>query len=206
MITRHYWVLFGSVFFLVLRTAAGAQETPSLDNIPQGMRDRAIVMEIATRVVEQNEQVVWDSENTRVTIPGKAVGLKLVGTNIVIVVQFTPYIRPRGENFLVAQGQIWIHIPDSGMSFHTSIETIPMDFNEKIFFFPLGTDGSGQDGSQGKADSDDSVNQAQIEMQIVVYPYSQDSFSRDSPDRDSSDRNSSDRDSTDNSGARRSRQ
>jgi len=157
MISRQFRIaLLCNTFFLILQTA-GAQEI-TLDDIPPGLRERAIIMEIATRIIEQNAEVVWDSENTQVTIPGRPVGMRLVGTNIVVVVQFTPYIRPRGENFLVAQGQIWIHVPNEGMSMHTSIQTIPMDFNELIYFFPLG--------------SDDTENQAQIEIQIVLYPYS----------------------------------
>ena len=156
MIRQSWLVLAGSVLFLALRTAAGAQDFLE-DEIPLGLRDRAIIMEIATRIVEQDEEVVWDSENTRVTISGRPVGLQLVGTNIIIVVQFTPYIRPRGGNFLVAQGQIWIHIPNEGMSFHTCMETIPMEFNELIYFFPLG--------------STESENDSQIEMQIVLHPY-----------------------------------
>ncbi|MCL2479296.1 MAG: hypothetical protein FWF22_07330 [Treponema sp.] len=159
MISRRYLLILCGVFFLALETA-DAQETTPDNNIPQGLKDRAIIMDIATRVVEQNEEVSWNSENTQVTIPGRPVGLRLVGTNVVIVVQFTPYIRPSGQNFLVAQGQIWIHIPDKGMSLHTCMQTIPMDFNEQVYFFPLG--------------SDDTDKQAQIEMQIVIYPYSDD--------------------------------
>jgi hypothetical protein len=72
-------------------------------------------------------------------------------------VQFTPFFRPRGNNYLVAQGQIWIHIPDEGISFFTCMETIPMDFEELIYFFPLGQDNSEED--------------SLIEIQIVLYPY-----------------------------------
>ena len=64
--------------------------------------------------------------------------MKLVGSNLAAAVQFTPFIRPRGENILVAQGQIWIEVPNEGIRYHTSIQTIPLEFNEPIFFFPLG--------------------------------------------------------------------
>ena len=171
--------LLSSVFFLTFHAAAGAQERVLPDNIPPALRDRAIILEIATRIIEQNQEVVWDSENTQVTIPGRPVGFRLVGTNTVIVVQFTPYIRPRGDNYLVAQGQIWVHVPDEGMSLHTSLQTIPMEFNELIYFFPLG--------------SENTENQAQIEMQIILYPYSQDFSNSSSPNLDSPGRGPPDR-------------
>jgi len=102
---------------------------------------------------------VWDSENTWVTIPGRPVGLKLVGANLVVAVQFTPFLRPGGRNILVAQGQIWINIPDEGISYHTTMQTIPLEFSEQIYFFPLG--------SVDTRDAD-----AYIEIQLVLEPYS----------------------------------
>ena len=156
---RH--MLLCGVFFMTFPTFTHAQEQ-SLDALPSWLRDRAIVMEIAARIIEQDQEIVWNSENTKVTIPGRPVGIRLVGTNIIVAVSFTPFFRPRGNNFLVAQGQIWIQIPNQGMSFHTCLEAIPMDFNELIYFFPLGSSSSEQD--------------AQIEIQIVLYPYTEESL------------------------------
>jgi hypothetical protein len=147
--------LLGGILFLAVQTATSAQDF-TIEDIPPGLRSRAIIMDIAARVIEQNENVVWNSENSKVTIPGRPVGLTLVGANIIIAVQFTPFFRPDGNNFLVAQGQIWINNPD-GLSFHTTIQQIPMEFEEFIYFFPLG--------------SDDSDEEARIEIELVLYPY-----------------------------------
>jgi hypothetical protein len=147
--------LLGGILLLAVRTVTSAQDF-SIDDIPPGLRNRAIIIDIATRIVEQNQNVVWDSVNSKVTIPGRPVGLTLVGTNIIIAVQFTPFFRPDGNNFLVAQGQIWINNPD-GLSFHTTMQTIPMEFEEFIYFFPLG--------------SDDSEEDALIIIELVLYPY-----------------------------------
>jgi hypothetical protein len=86
------------------------------------------------------------------------VGLKLVGANIVVAVQFTPYFRRNGNNILVAQGQIWINVNDQWMSYHTTMQTIPLEFEELIYFFPL-----------GQKDSQDDT--ARIEIQLVLHPY-----------------------------------
>jgi len=151
--------LMGTVLILSLQTVIYAQEY-SIEGLPPGLRDRAIIMEIAARITEQNQNVVWNSENIKVTMPGRPVGLRLVGDNVIVVVQFTPFLRPRGNSILVAQGQIWIQVPNEGMSLHTCMETIPLEFNEQIYFFPLGS-----------SDSDDSKNEPRIEIQIVLYPY-----------------------------------
>jgi len=152
----------GGVLLLAVSTVAGAQEI-TLEEFP-GLRERAVIMHIVSRIVEQDQQVVWNSENAKVTLPGRPVGLKLVGTNLVVAVQFTPFLRPHGQHVLVAQGQIWINIPNEGIRYHTTIQTIPLEFREQIYFFPLG--------------SIDAEDEAQIEIQLVVEPYSRPSSER----------------------------
>jgi hypothetical protein len=146
----------GGILFLTVHTVVSAQDY-SPDDIPPGLRNRAIIMDIVARIVERDQNVVWNSENTKVTIPGRPVGLTLVGANIIIAVQFTPFFRPGGNNFLVAMGQVWINVPNEGLSYYTTVQTIPMEFEELIYFFPLG--------------SDDSEEDAHIEIELVLYPY-----------------------------------
>ena len=148
-----------AILFISAGTILSAQEL-SLDELP-GLRERALVMHIVSRVVEQNQEVVWNSENTKITMPGRPVGIKLVGANLVVAVQFTPFLRPGGQNVLVAQGQIWINIPDEGISYHTTMQTIPLEFSEQIYFFPLG--------------SVDTKDEAYIEIVLVLEPYSRSS-------------------------------
>jgi hypothetical protein len=147
-------ILKGFLFFAVI-PVIGAQET-LLEELPV-LRERAVVLRIVSRIVEQNEQVLWNAEKSRVTLPGRPVGLKLVGNNVVVSVQFTPVLQSRGQHILVAQGQIWIKVPGEGMRYHTMIQTIPLDFYEEIFFFPLGSM---------------APDEASIEIQLVVEPYS----------------------------------
>ncbi|GHV43909.1 hypothetical protein AGMMS50268_10940 [Spirochaetia bacterium] len=148
--------LFGIILFAA-GTAAMAQE-PSLEQIP-GLREQAVVLDIVSRVVEQNQQEVWKENNSRVTIPGRPVGLKLVGANVVVLVQFTPYpnFGADGSAMLVAQVQIWINIPNQGVRYQTTMQTIPLKYGEQIYFFPLG--------------SMDSQDDARIEIQLELRPY-----------------------------------
>ena len=147
--------ILGGFLFFAIGADVPAQER-SLDQLP-GLRERAVRMHVVSRVVEQNKQVVWDSENTSITIPGRPVGLKLVGTDVVVQVQFTPFLRPNGQYTLVALGQIWINVPGEGLSFQTTMQTIPLEFGETIYFFPLGEMVQEED--------------AHIEIQLILEPF-----------------------------------
>jgi len=160
---RSMIIFLGGIFFFAVQPALSAQDS-SLEELP-GLRERAVVMHIVSRIVEQNQNVVWNSENSRVTIPGRPVGVKLVGDNLVVVVQFTPFLQDSGQNILVAQAQIWINVPDQGMSYHTTMQTIPLQFGEQVYFFPLGSM-QAKDENEAKAKDD-----ARIEIQLVVEPY-----------------------------------
>ena len=145
----------GIIFLLFLQTAGHGQElTP--DNIPPGLRDRAIVMDISARIIEQNQEIVWNSENSRITISGRPIPLRLMGNNLIIEAQFTPYIRPNGNNIMVAQAQVWIQTSESVISFRANMQTIPIE-DDYIYFFPLG--------------STSTDNEPIIEIQIAVYPF-----------------------------------
>jgi hypothetical protein len=154
-------VVIGSLLFLAAQTAVLAQDT-SLKELLPGFKERAVVLDIVARIVERDQQEVWNSFNSKVTIPGRPVGLKLVGTNIVIAVQFTPYLKPNGNNVLVAQGQIWVNVPDKGIHYQTTMQTIPLEFGEQIYFFPLG--------------GFDSQGESRIEIQLELHPYNAASY------------------------------
>ncbi|WP_461246015.1 hypothetical protein [Treponema sp. R6D11] len=150
---RHLSIL--SVLFLFTTAVClEAQPQPASTRMTPGLRRQALVLDIDARVLE-NEEVIWDESNQKITIPGTPVGIRLVGSNIIVVMQFTPFIR-RSGSVMVAQGQIWITDPEKGVSYYTSIQTIPMEFNEPIYFFPLGTS---------------SQLNSSLEIKLTVKPY-----------------------------------
>jgi hypothetical protein len=127
-----------SVFFIFASGVPVHAQDQEMGGMLQGLRRRALILDISARVLEEQEVVVWNENHRKFAIPGSPVGIKLVGSNIIVAVQFTPIIR-RDGNILVAQGQIWIEDPEQGIVYYTSIQTIPMEFDEPIYFFPLGT-------------------------------------------------------------------
>lgn len=140
---------------LALAAASFAQENSS--DIVSALKDRAVVIELTARVVERDIEETWNSATSKVTIPGRPVAIRLVGTNVVVSAQFTPYKREDGKNILVAQGQVWVTSKDEGMLYYTNMQTIPVEYGERVYFFPLGQ----------KKDE----RGARIEVQLVLKPY-----------------------------------
>jgi hypothetical protein len=147
------WGILALVYTLFCTAGLMAQD-PLLDELP-ALRDKALVLQITTRI-EENSQEVWNAYNSKVTIPGRPVSIKLVGENLIINIQFTPYLR-EGNYALVTQSQIWLNVPEKGMQAKTSTHSIPINFGEPIYFFPLG--------------SDLSTDNPHIELLLTLYRY-----------------------------------
>ena len=127
------------IFFIFAACAfVYAEEEGAVNQFAGSFKGRTLALDINVRVLEKAQVVVWDKSQQKETISGSPVGLKLVGSNVVVAVQFTPFIR-RGGNVLAVQGQIWVNDPQKGMCYYTSIQTIPMEFGEPVYFFPLGS-------------------------------------------------------------------
>ena len=156
------------LFLVAANICVFAEDPPSATGVMhgggqmmQGFRRRALSVNVDVRVLDQQQEVVWSETHPKFAIPGSPVGVKMVGSNIVVAVQFTPFIRRHSQNVLVAQGQIWINDPEKGMNYYTSIQTIPLEFGKPVHFYPLG--------SSGQLDSS-------IEMIITVSPNSADNI------------------------------
>jgi hypothetical protein len=102
---------------------------------------QSVVLCISVRVMESDRVETWTQSERQVTIPGRPVEVKILGANIVVAMQVTPYERRMGSarsTFLVVQGQIWMDTPDRGIRYHASMQTIPVQLGEPVYFFPLG--------------------------------------------------------------------
>jgi hypothetical protein len=163
--TRYIFCFFLPSFALIfcMKISVNAQDMPPPPVPPPQthtmtpMRDRAIVLHMVTRVLEKDDAEAWNSDTYKVTMPGRPIGLKIVGENIAVSVQFTPYPRRNGRGLLVAQGQIFTETPDGGVQCRTMLQTVPLEYGEQVFFFPLGS---------GKSD-----DEAHIEIQIEMNRY-----------------------------------
>jgi hypothetical protein len=136
------YILLTGVICVFAASSIIAQEIQNTNSgMISGLRRRALVLDIDARVLENGSVLIWNETHQKTTMPGSPVNIQLRGANIVVAVQFTPFFRRHG-NVLVAQGQVWINDPERGVSYYTLIQTIPMVFDEPIYFFPLGTSNS----------------------------------------------------------------
>jgi hypothetical protein len=142
------------LFFTAGVAALWAQ---SFEDVPPSLQDRALALDITARVVEKDSQEVWNSSISKITIFGRTVGVKLVGANVIVTVQLTPYLTREGNTTLVIQGQIWINIPEQGVQYQTTLQSVPITFGEQVCFLPLGASSSNED--------------AYIEVLVNVSPY-----------------------------------
>jgi len=148
---------------LALLWSAGlhAQEL-KLDELP-ALKDKAIVLKINTKV-EENSKAVWNASSSKITIPGRSVSIKLVGENLVIEVEFTPYLQD-GKYTLAAKSQIWSPKSEKEVSYKTTTTSISMVLGEQILYLPLGT-ASASDTSR-------------IELRLTLYRYGEEPATED---------------------------
>jgi hypothetical protein len=151
---KKLFIVRSVLFFTAGAAALWAQ---SFEDVLPSLQDRALVLDVTARVMEKDSQEVWNSSSSKITISGRAVGVKLLGANVIVAIQFTPYLTREGNAILVIQGQIWVNIPDQGVQYQTTLQTIPVTFGEQVCFLPLGASSSNGD--------------AYIEVLVNVSPY-----------------------------------
>jgi len=149
-------------------TPEDSGEIPAMDGTASGDDARhgrflrqtrqAVLLCINARIMGRDRVVSWTETHRKITKPGNPVELKLVGANVIVAVQFTPYVQRGGtRTILVAQGQVWMETPDrGGIRYHASVQTIPVSFGDPIYFFPLGPVREGA---------------PSLEVMLTIYPY-----------------------------------
>jgi len=153
---RRSLFLLGVFYFIAVGYSISAQQsqTATTESAVPGLRGQALDITVESRILE-NQVVVWNEVNQKVAMQGSPVGIQLVGSNVIIVMQFTPYIRNEGS-VLATQGQIWI-TNNNILTYYTSMQTISFELGVPIHFFPLGSE---------------DVNPS-IEIIISIKPYSE---------------------------------
>lgn len=100
----------------------------------------ALQLEISARITTlDGEEVVWNMDLTRVTLAGRAVQVRLDGSNVTVMAEFTPYVQDDGSLVLVAEGRTWLSGDDEdAVRYRTSFKSLPIRLGEPVLFFPLG--------------------------------------------------------------------
>ena len=165
-------IVFSLLALSVARTRAEDQPQGDMQDAVQELLSKALQINISARVTPQDQEPVWNVESSKLTLPGRAVNVRIEGENLRIDLVCTPYLQDNGDVLLVAQGQVWLmQSPDKEVKYYPSYYSIPVSFGEKVLYFPLGVPDETK-----KPDADTQAQTEQtpylnIELDIQVVPY-----------------------------------
>jgi hypothetical protein len=161
-------LLFGLLLLVSLETGFFAQAqdktVPNPGTVEQLLKE-ALNIHIQAKLIHNVQNIMWQSDVEKLTIPGRAVSINMQNEQARLLVHFTPYRKVEGGLILVAQSEIWLHMQAEGdqkenLRYFTSMRSIPLDYGEIIYFYPL-----------GKLDSFDNPDHIHIEMALSISPY-----------------------------------
>ena len=130
-------VLF-SVASLSAQETKDSQESESDPALLNYLQEKELVVSLSTKIMETQEKTVWTFDNTKITVSGEAVSVKMSGDNLVIFAQITPYIQDGDSILLVAEGEVFVSSEEEGTRYYTTLKSLPVMPGEKVLFFPLG--------------------------------------------------------------------
>lgn len=113
-------------------------------DVPEALKGKALTVSINAYVLQSGSTVAWQQQGLRYTVPGTPVAFRLVGSNVVIAIQVTPYENEKGGAILVTQGQVWVKGEGGEISYRTTLESVLVRYGEKVLFFPLGRSPDGR--------------------------------------------------------------
>lgn len=148
---------------LIVSTAglADAQAPPRnfLESALRSVRDDQLEIKVGLSLTQTEPFTNWNTQQSELTIPGRAVNVEVNGSNLRIRAVFTPYLGEDGELELVAQGQVWLDDgPEAPTRYVATYRSVPLSLGEKLLFFPLGV-------AEGVADE----VTLKLEVEIVRY-------------------------------------
>ena len=146
------------LLFLLLAFAVSGDD---LEDILRFLSDKVMSVQIKLRLLDQDEEITWDAESTRITVVGRAINIRLVGPSVVIDSYITPFGDIDENLVLVANGEIWFasEAEDEGTRYESFIKSLPVVRGESIIFFPLGV----------AVDSDTNIYTIQLEIKLLSY-------------------------------------
>ena len=149
----------GLILLFILGTLAlpsfGQTETSPV--VPEN----AILVDLVVRLFSgDTESVLWNTESSKLTVSGKAIRVKISGTDIIIVTNLTPYRKDLNTFILLAHAEVWIKDPaKEAVSYYSTFKTLEVPAGETVLFFPLGV----------TEEQDPSAFTIQIEIEIKPY-------------------------------------
>lgn len=113
-------------------------EPGSIEAIPMSIRSEALAVSVRALMNHPEIQEPWQASERKYTIPGTPVSIKLVGSDVAVVISITPNRTRDGSLFMIAQGQVWFRDTDGTVRYRSTVDTVGVNFGEKLLFYPFG--------------------------------------------------------------------
>lgn len=98
----------------------------------------AVSISVHSEILVKDNEKYWESDVTKVTIPGRSVTLLFKTPKEKLSIELTPFKREeKGSYMLTAVSQLW-HEDEQGAQFRSSFKSIDFTAGELILFYPLG--------------------------------------------------------------------
>ncbi|TFG83640.1 MAG: hypothetical protein E4H20_05035 [Spirochaetales bacterium] len=147
--------IFGSLVISPMAAQAPASSAPppdsvkkaepgSLAAIPAALLSEALELSIVATVDRSDNENAWRAVDVKYTLQGTPVTVKMIGSDVIVLVTVTPHLAQGGGLLLIAQGQVWFKESDGVLRYRTTVDTLKVGFGERVFFYPLGV-GQGSD-------------------------------------------------------------
>jgi len=103
--------------------------------------DRAAASGSAAAPAHDGSPGISWSETLARSLPFSApLDVRLVGKNVVALVQIVPIALRAAIIDLMVQGMVWVKMPDDSLSFKTTVQSLSLPLGARLFYYPLGLD------------------------------------------------------------------
>ena len=121
--------------FLLVSTVLYSDETNE-ETLARILKD-AVTISVHSRIVIHNQENFWESDLTKVTVPGRKVTLLYETETEKLSIELTPFKIDETSYMLTAMSNFW-HEGDDKVQFRSSFKSISLLKDELILFYPLG--------------------------------------------------------------------
>jgi len=109
----------------------------SNEEILSRLLKEAVTISVHSKIVIHEEEVGWESDLNKVTIPGRTVTLLFETESEKLSIELTPFKMEDGSYVLAAMSNLW-HEDSEGGQFRSSFKSIKLQRDELVLFYPLG--------------------------------------------------------------------
>ena len=138
-------------------SASPDTSSPGNAHLLDMLKEKALVFNVKASIGSP-QGVLWSADQTRVTVHGLSVTIRMESSDLLILAELTPYQISSDSILLVIRNELWLRLPaNNTVQYFASFKSAQVKLNDPVYFYPLGkTTDAGRPG---------------IRMEITVNPW-----------------------------------